>query len=78
LLATRRGAAAADQIQEQYEAFLEDLADIRESRQCVPGVVSSLEHRPTATNFRFDGRETLAPIQRVPETSTGSAPPNLK
>jgi phage gp36-like protein len=78
LLATRRGAPAPDQIQEQYEAYLDDLEEILASRKCVPGVVSLFEHRPTTTNFRFNGGDALSPIERVPETSTGSPPPNMR
>jgi phage gp36-like protein len=78
LLATRRGEPAPEQIQDQYDAFLTDLEDIRAGRKVVPDVVTRFEHGPTTTNFTVDGRVPLAPVQRVPETSTGASPVTLR
>ena len=74
LLATRRGAAAPDQLQEQYEAFIADLEDIVALRKCVPQVPVLTELAPTVTNFRVDPQQSAATIRRVAETSTGNSP----
>jgi phage gp36-like protein len=52
LLATRRGAPPPDAIEEQYEAYLRDLEEIRGGRLKVPGVAESLPLGPSVTNFR--------------------------
>ena len=78
LLATRRGNPAPDQIQEQYEGYLADLAEIRAGRLKVPQVEESHETIPTVTNFDTQLRARRTKVRRVNETSTGSAPPSTR
>lgn len=76
LLATRRGNPAPDHIQEQYESFLSDLAEVRAGRLKVPQALDSEETIPTVTNFDTELRARRSKVRRVDETSTGKPPPS--
>jgi len=75
LLATRRGNPAPDHIQEQYEAYLSDLDEIRLGRLKVPGVRETYEASPTVTNFDTQLTAGRSKVRRVHQTSTGQPPP---
>jgi len=74
LLATRRGAAASDAIQEQYESYIADLEQIIAGRLRVPQATEALQHSPTVTNFAVDPTEPVATVRRVDDISTGALP----
>ena len=74
LLATRRGAAASDAIQEQYEAYTVDLEEIVAGRKRVPQATESLQHSPTVTNFEVAPTEAVATVRRVDDISAGDLP----
>lgn len=75
LLATRRGTAASDAIQEQYESYVADLEQIIAGRMRVPQAAETHEHKPTVTNFAVDPTQAVATVRRVNDTSTGALPP---
>ncbi len=75
LLSLRQGDEIPAGLLAEYERYLHDLVEIRDARQWVPGVVSSLAHIPTVSNFVVDLRQPRAKIRRVLETSSGGSPP---
>jgi phage gp36-like protein len=50
-LATRRGAAASAQLQQQYDAYVAALAEIALGKAKVPEVRESFDTSPSVTNF---------------------------
>jgi len=74
LLATRRGDPASDAIQEQYEAYADDLEQIIAGRLRVPQALEALQHSPTVTNFAIDPRQPAATVRRIDDLSTGDPP----
>lgn len=74
LLATRQGETAPVGIFSERERYFTALADIRDSRQNIPGVVNSVTSQPGVSNFAIDLRERRAKVRRVVETSTGGPP----
>lgn len=74
LLATRRGTAASDPVQEQYEAFIVDLEQIVAGRLRVPQAIEALQHSPTVSNFVVQPTQRVATIRRVDDLSTGEMP----
>jgi phage gp36-like protein len=74
-LATRRGNPAPEHVQRQYDSFVHDLAEIRAGRLKVPQAADSHETTPAVTNFDTELAAHRTKVRRVPETSTGSAPP---
>lgn len=76
LLATRRGTAAPDHIQEQYETYVQDLEEIIANRKCVPQLSANREQSPTVSNFRVEPALEPEAIRRVNNTSTGALPPS--
>ena len=50
-LATRRGEAAPDHLEQQYDAYLTTLAEIVCGRMKVPGAVESFDLTPEVINF---------------------------
>ena len=74
LLATRRGDPASDAIQEQYEAYIADLAQIVAGRLRVPHATEALQHSPTVTNFEVAPTQAVATVRRIDDISTGDLP----
>ena len=74
LLATRRGDPASDAIQEQYEAWQDDLESIAAASLRVPQVVETMQHSPTVTNFEVAPLERIATVRRLDDVSTGDLP----
>jgi phage gp36-like protein len=69
-LSTRRGLAAPAQLQQQYDAYLANLAEIVAGRLKVPDAPETDDHKPSVTNFTTD---LAAPWQKavpIDETST--------
>lgn len=76
LLATRSGDASPDSIAQEFDRYLDQLAQIRDGRINVPEVVTSDAHGPTVSNFRIDLAEPRAKVRRVATTSSGNTPPD--
>jgi hypothetical protein len=53
LLATRRGAAAPAHLQQQYDAYMDALADIGLGKQKVPEQAEGFSALPTVSNFEI-------------------------
>ena len=68
-LSTRRGAAAPAQLQQQYDAYGAQLADIASGRMKVPQQSESFATMPGVTNFEIHLDEPHRKAQRVDETS---------
>jgi phage gp36-like protein len=68
-LATRRGAAAPVQLQQQYDAYMAQLGEIAAGRMKVPGQAESFAALPGVTNFEVRLDEPFRKAQRVDETS---------
>jgi phage gp36-like protein len=75
LLATRLGEPADDAVQEQYDAYVDDLNHIIAGRRRVPQAAESLEHSPTVSNFVVQPMRDKETIRRVDDLSTGKPPP---
>lgn len=68
-LATRRGAAAPAQLQQQYDAYGAALADIASGRIKLPEQAESFDIMPGVTNFEIRLDEPYRKAQKVDETS---------
>jgi hypothetical protein len=68
-LATRQGTAAPAQLQQQFDAYGAQLADIAAGKAKVPEVAESYDTMPSVTNFEIDMSELYRKAQPVDETS---------
>jgi len=68
-LATRRGAAAPAQLQQQYDAYVAQLAEIAAGRMKVPEQAESFPALPGVTNFEIYLDEPHRKARRVGDTS---------
>lgn len=69
-LSTRRGNPAPDEIQEQYDGFLADLAEIRLGRLKVPQAPESFDAIPSVINFDTNLKASRRKVEPVAETSS--------
>jgi hypothetical protein len=68
-LSTRRGAAAPAQLQEQFDAYVAQLAAIAAGTAKVPQQAESFDCSPGVSNFAIRLDEPFRKAQRVEETS---------
>jgi phage gp36-like protein len=68
-LSTRRGAAAPAQLQEQFDAYVAQLAAIVAGTAKVPQQAESFDTSPGVSNFAIRLDEPFRKAQRVDETS---------
>ena len=69
LLSTRRGAAAPAHLQQQYDAYVEALAQIAVGKQKAPQQGESFSALPGVVNFAIRLDEPYRTAKRVDETS---------
>jgi phage gp36-like protein len=69
-LSTRRGAAAPAQLQQQYDTYTAQLADIAAGRMKVPQQSDSYDTMPGVTNYAIRLDEPWRKAQVIDETST--------
>lgn len=65
LLSTRRGDPAPAHLQQQYDAYLEAVAQISLGKQKLPGQAESFSALPTVSNFAIDLSQPLRKAQVI-------------